>query len=331
MHMDPLAARRTQAGATVVHGVHLVLWALETLLGETREAVVVARINVRFVKFVFVGEQVDLVRLECDDEKIRAHITVKGATAVTLTLGLGTRRDKAPQPEALARVILEPLGQPIDQSFESISGASGRLHFIGQPQSVAGAFPAAAAQLGATRTAALACLSRLVGMVCPGLHSLFTAFKVELVEGTHDYDGIEFTVVAADERFKLVKQRVRGSGISGTVEALQRRPFTSQLSFAEVQPLVSPDEFVGSHALIIGGSRGLGELVAKIVAAGGGRVTVTYRTGKSDAEHVADEIRHGGGVCDVIPFDVRSTPNLRSMRTGRRRICILRDGEDLRA
>ena len=32
MHMDKVAARRTQAGAPVVHGVHLTLWTLDTLI-----------------------------------------------------------------------------------------------------------------------------------------------------------------------------------------------------------------------------------------------------------------------------------------------------------
>jgi acyl dehydratase len=29
MHMDPVAARRTQAGLPAVHGIHGLLWALE--------------------------------------------------------------------------------------------------------------------------------------------------------------------------------------------------------------------------------------------------------------------------------------------------------------
>ena len=33
MHVDALAARRTQAGAPVVHGMHAVLWALDALAG----------------------------------------------------------------------------------------------------------------------------------------------------------------------------------------------------------------------------------------------------------------------------------------------------------
>ena len=31
MHVDPLAARRTQAGAAAVHGVHNFLWAMDQI------------------------------------------------------------------------------------------------------------------------------------------------------------------------------------------------------------------------------------------------------------------------------------------------------------
>jgi NAD(P)-dependent dehydrogenase (short-subunit alcohol dehydrogenase family) len=54
--------------------------------------------------------------------------------------------------------------------------------------------------------------------------------------------------------------------------------------------IVSPSEFAGSTALIIGGSRGLGALTAKILAAGGGKVIVTYATGRADAEALTEEI-----------------------------------------
>jgi NAD(P)-dependent dehydrogenase (short-subunit alcohol dehydrogenase family) len=45
--------------------------------------------------------------------------------------------------------------------------------------------------------------------------------------------------------------------------------------------LCAPDEFAGATALIIGGSRGLGELTAKLLAKGGARILITYATGVS--------------------------------------------------
>jgi len=66
---------------------------------------------------------------------------------------------------------------------------------------------------------------------------------------------------------------------------------------------VAPAEFSGSVALIVGGSRGLGELTAKLIASGGGRVLVTWQTGKDDAESVAQEIRSAGGICETLAYD----------------------------
>jgi NAD(P)-dependent dehydrogenase (short-subunit alcohol dehydrogenase family) len=60
--------------------------------------------------------------------------------------------------------------------------------------------------------------------------------------------------------------------------------------------------------LIIGGSRGVGELTAKILAAGGAQVVITYATGRHDAEAVAHEINAWGGTCEVLEYNVLKPP-----------------------
>jgi NAD(P)-dependent dehydrogenase (short-subunit alcohol dehydrogenase family) len=47
--------------------------------------------------------------------------------------------------------------------------------------------------------------------------------------------------------------------------------------------------------IVVGGSRGLGEIAAKSLAAGGAEVALTFRLGSADADRVvADIIAHGG-------------------------------------
>src|SRR5207302_9419080 len=96
-------------------------------------------------------------------------------------------------------------------------------------------------------------------------------------------------------------------GIRGSVQAFLRWPPIGQASFAEVSKVVAPAEFAGSTALIVGGSRGLGALTAKVVAAGGAKVIVTYATGRKDAEKLAEEIcgHTAHDACRVIQYDVR--------------------------
>ena len=50
IHMDPAAARRTQAGAVVVHGVHAVLWAIDKLvqLGPVKDPI--ASLKIQFTR-----------------------------------------------------------------------------------------------------------------------------------------------------------------------------------------------------------------------------------------------------------------------------------------
>ncbi|HUN58775.1 MAG TPA: SDR family oxidoreductase [Candidatus Binataceae bacterium] len=150
-------------------------------------------------------------------------------------------------------------------------------------------------------------MSTLVGMVCPGLHSLFAAFSIEFLEDRAERPGIGFRVRETDERFRMMRMEVFGSGVSGSVQAFLRWPPVAQASAENIAKLVAPTEFSGSTALIIGGSRGLGALTAKIIAAGGGRVIITYATGRDDASTLAREInvQVENDVCKVLRYDVR--------------------------
>ena len=66
---------------------------------------------------------------------------------------------------------------------------------------------------------------------------------------------------------------------------------------------VQAEEFVGQKALVIGGSRGLGEVVAKLRAAGGASVRITYHEGEEDARRIVEDIVANGGHADHAPLN----------------------------
>jgi NAD(P)-dependent dehydrogenase (short-subunit alcohol dehydrogenase family) len=53
----------------------------------------------------------------------------------------------------------------------------------------------------------------------------------------------------------------------------------------------------------------LGELTAKVSAAGGGHPVITYAVGQEDAERVSAEIKRWGAECEVLKYDVRVPPS----------------------
>jgi len=308
MHMEPLAARRTQAGTAVVHGIHAVLWSLDRLVELGAVTGGMAGLKVQFAKFIPVGSTVHLKLVRRDEKSVIAELALGGLTTTILGVTLGTpkRTDGIAIPGKLSKTI--PTERPaILVQLEEALDLSGWIDFASPARQVETRFPHAAAVVGSERVAAIALLSRLVGMICPGLHSIFAAFAIDLIEAPRHHDGLWFRVSGTDERFRMVRMTVSGAGVSGSVQAFLRSPPVVQASLSDISKLVAPTEFAGSTALIIGGSRGLGALTAKIIAAGGGKVIVTYAIGRKDAIELAEEIHAHSpqGVCEVLPYDAR--------------------------
>jgi acyl dehydratase len=306
IHLDPVVARRTQAATVVVHGVHTILWALDKIvqLGAVTEEIV--SLNVQFKNFIPVGKEVELKLLSRDAKSARLELCLGRLTTVTLVVAFGTRKGTTiiDVPDAAPRANLTD--KPANFArIEETSKLSGRMD-LGRPNELQHHFPYASSAIGSCRLAAIASLSTLVGMICPGLHSLFGGFVVELVDDLRNQDCIKFHVSATDERFRMVGMSVSGAGIYGSVQAFLRWPPIAQASLTEIMSIVGPAEFAGSVALIIGGSRGLGALTAKILAGGGGKVILTYATGRADAAELTEEIRNqtASDRCQALQYNV---------------------------
>jgi len=89
IHMDPLAARRTQAGTPVVHGMHVVLWALDRIVESGAAAEGISGVKVQFVKFIPVGATVNLKLARGESGPLRAEIDLGGLATTLLSVTLG--------------------------------------------------------------------------------------------------------------------------------------------------------------------------------------------------------------------------------------------------
>jgi acyl dehydratase/NAD(P)-dependent dehydrogenase (short-subunit alcohol dehydrogenase family) len=308
MHIDPLAARKTQAGATVVHGIHALLWAVDKLLEAAAVNDEIVSVRVHFTKFIYVGSKVDLKPLQGEEKSIKAELVQDGITTTTLVLDLGARKQSSDVSFPVGSFTKSAMnGVANDLCMEEMTDLSGRMELAAPSDEIGHLFPHAASVIGCRRVAAIALSSRLVGMICPGLHSIFSSLSVELVDDLAYEDGLGFRVCKVHDKIRMVRMDVSGSGVRGSVQAFMRQPPVAQPAVSDIAKLVSPTEFAGFTALIVGGSRGLGELTAKVVAAGGGKVIVTYATGREDAMRLAQGIRREKGydICDVLQFEAR--------------------------
>ena len=132
--------------------------------------------------------------------------------------------------QAAEALSAEPVPAPAeaqDLPFDAMAGMSGRLAFASPPDAIAAMFPAASGWLGARRVAALAATTLLVGMVCPGLHSIYGGLTVEACEEPVVEDRLSFRVTTADPRVRLVRMTVAGGGLAGAVQSYARMPPTA--------------------------------------------------------------------------------------------------------
>jgi NAD(P)-dependent dehydrogenase (short-subunit alcohol dehydrogenase family) len=304
LHMDPVAARRTQAGRPVVHGVHAAIWALDVLARQQALQLPIARIKVRFHKWIYVGEEVAVELESQDDAGIRCRLSVDGLGVASLEISFGDAKVAVAR-ENSPETVPAPSWpeEPVNLSVEQIRAASGWLAFAQDTDAANTCFAAVAAAIGSMRVAGLACMSRLVGMVCPGLYSSFTGFTVDAVEPAVRPDAMYFQVAKLHERFRLVTESVEGGGWHGVIECAARIPPVSQALMQDFADSVRDQEFQHASALIVGGSRGLGELAAKLIAAGGGEVTITYAVGLAEAQDVQRQIREQSGKCEILQYD----------------------------
>ena len=307
IHVDPVTARRTQAGGVVVHGIHLLLWALDAFASTHPDLPPLRGCRVRFNRFVLAGEHVFAGFEQLTSTSALLAVSDQSGPRMRIALEFGEALTKTPALAIPAREIAPAVSEAFDLAFEELEGRSGLLPLLMTPADAVAEFPAASRWLGAQRITALAASTYLVGMITPGLHSIYAELAFQTCAGVEPANALAYCVVRTVPRFSSIDLQIAGAGITGLVKSRVRSAPVRQAAMSSLAGLVGTAEFSQSLTLIAGGSRGLGELTAKLIAAGGGRVIVTWQSGREDAERVAAEIRAAGGDCQTLQYDARKS------------------------
>jgi hypothetical protein len=307
LHMDPVKARRFLSGAQVVHGINLLLTGLNILVAGNRQLTAISRVICEFKVAVNLDEEVTYILQERTADRIVIHACLESTVCTKITVFLGEACSVAP-PSSSGRQTLEVggLAEPLNLSEQECGRFSSNLTWDSRTAVHADLlYPALSSVYSANFCQAFATLSYIVGMVCPGLNSMFLSLDVKIAEDWRVARQLSFQVVKFEDRIKLIDMQIDDGPLLGVIKAFRRPEPVRQAGLDEVMALVGEDEFRFMDSYVIGGSRGLGELMGKIVAAGGSKVTLGYAVGKEDAERVRDEINtRFPGVCDIEWFDV---------------------------
>lgn len=219
IHLDPVHARETRAEAPVVHGIHLLLWALDAMAAASGQLPPLQRVDLKLNRFIVAGETVDLsfvhphsgksTLILSVNENQRARISVWfGDATPGISTGWADELPLLPIPEAAE-----------NRDVHQMQTLSGRLPFCMSTPETFVLFPAVSGWLGADKVAALAATSCLVGMHCPGLRSIYSMLTLDCSGPSAPGDSLAFRVIDFDSRFHMVEMEVEGGGLRGIVTA----------------------------------------------------------------------------------------------------------------
>jgi hypothetical protein len=313
IHLDPIAARRELFGGVVVHGMHTVLRALDAWLATRRLAsaqpIALHALRVSFTAPIPLEQEVETRLVAEDDGRVRLDAWCGDRLSLHAEVEWGEEADLDP-----TRLSMPPYSahdrKPRILERSDLTGRAGSLTLWADRGATASEFPDLVARTGLRTAAELLTLTRLVGMHCPGLRSIFSGFELERRTSFLPPGAWRYAVARVLPGTSLVQIDVESARLAGRLDTFLRPAPQLQPSYAVVKERVQPGEFAGQRALVVGGSRGIGEVTAKIVAAGGGLAVVTWHTGREDAEALAAEIRTGGGRCETLACDVEHPGSL---------------------
>ena len=272
MHVDPVFARRLITGGQTVHGMYTLLFALD--LYYQAHSHIPNQIKVFLQKPILEGE---LIEFFCEAHSDETHITARnkyGQVASILLLGKGSTVTTPINCKRPAKKGVR------NYSFSDIKGKRGTLSIMATQEDLDRRFPFAKRMLGAHIVATIMAFSRLVGMSMPGLHSIFTGLHMKF--GMQCSSPLSWKVLRHISPKVPIKICLEAPEFYAEINSFFRPAPVRQATMREVKRIIEPKVFSAQRALIIGGSRGLGELVAKCLAVGGGEVYITYMKGKSD-------------------------------------------------
>lgn len=302
MHLDMQAARRLMLGGVAVHGIHLVLWALESLLAAGVEMPALATLRARFDRPAALNQR---VRLDWRMAAGKITLTIQGDAGRLMRLSVQPAPAGVAERWEGAREV--PPVACAAHDMADLAMAAGNLE-LALPAQFATMFPHLAAGFAPRQVAILLASTRLVGMICPGLHSIYAGLSLAFTLTDAPSPTLEYAVTRADARVRLVDIALTAPDLRGTLETLLRPEPVVQPGFDALRALVPPGSFAGQRALVIGGARGLGELTAKLLALGGAEVTFTYLHGADDAARlVAAAVAAGVRMC-AQRFDIAAPP-----------------------
>ena len=309
IHIDQTVASQTVFGTCIVHGMHLLLWGLDRFFDVTQRKATVVEVSCVFRRAVLINELVECRSFSHPSAEVQElRMLIMGVEVAAIKFTLTNEFSEEPVNCSNRSGVEVTQAIPSDPLKSDLHSLSGGWVLPRLSKKLITNFPSLLKLQGEIFIQSMAQLSVLVGMRCPGLHSLISEFTLTRKNVYKKATKLEFSVKKFDTRFSLVQISVLSGPFEGLVSCFVRSRKVKQSSIEalseKLKPLLKNNPFEGHKPLVIGGSRGLGQVTCKILALGGASPVFTYLRDVTGAESVLEEILRYGLEAEARQFDV---------------------------
>lgn len=310
IHLDIVSSRKSKFEKPIVHGINLLLWSIDNAYKNKFISYYPTKLKVQFFSALTIDSCAQVFVKQASSDKKEVALEVKNDEALIMQASLETD-DYSPAGNFKLKNIIKKTSCN-NLSFNDAGSKEGFVKLGLDIKQINNLYPELAKILRPLHLAAIIATSRIVGMECPGLLSVYSDLDLD-ISSKKDIDQLNYKVIKTDRRFRLLSLAVSGGGVNGQIKAFVRAKIDSA-SCVELKKLLQPQEFSGQRALIIGGSRGIGEAASKLLALGGADVMLTYHICEDGAKQVVRQIRGEKGIAGYLRFDItNSSDNITSM------------------
>jgi acyl dehydratase len=217
LHVDPSSSRVALFSEPIPHGVFVLLRALEGATAD-RGAFVLRRMKCRFSGPVHYGQPATCRVRRRTDGQLDLFVEQRRVVLLRATVDIESAQH-APLP-----VATELHAFPTEcrrRTIDEVATVAGSLP-LPTPLKAASLLPALAQRISATQLAEVCAWTRLIGMECPGYHSVFTAIDVAAAADAATHDELRFAVGHTNAAMQFVALDIVGPTLRGRLESVVR-------------------------------------------------------------------------------------------------------------
>ena len=302
IHLCDVYARKTIYGQIIVHGMNILFWSLDSIL---KEKINFRSIKVKFLKPAFLDEM-----LYCYWHEEQKIIYIKNRYTLICKIKLKLCAIFKPNKHKIKILKRSKFPQNTD-IFKFKKFIKYEFGFCGDEISIYNIYSNLRENLGLEVLKEIGFLSYIVGMKFPGLYSLFLTADINFKINN---DLQFFKISKTDKRINYIWTEFKGKSIYGCLESMLRPKEKNGLENKVIKKYIKPDEFKNFNSLVIGGSRGIGNLVTRIIANGGGKVHFTYHKGKEESDTINKSFSKNNNVQKAIKLNILNNFEISKLR-----------------